>query len=200
VRLADAAYFPLRFTAYLLAVVATIGVIDLRVRREGWKPVLFEGGSVEQAHVVLLALSTIGVIVAAFRCPERARLYAVIAWMGACATFRELDYHDVYRAVPSAIRLGVATGVLAVLLVPWRTLLAEARTATQRPSAILFILGLVTTLILAELLGDRVLWRQLYGSEFAAGSRWVEEPLELAGYMLIFAGVVEEHLGLARRA
>ena len=191
--------FVARFAAYLLLTATLFEGLALALHAWGWKAVLRDGGLTENLEVAVLGLVIVAAAALAVRAREEGAFWVLFAAVGCLALFREFDEHHLYGALPNAVRVtGAGAIVLTLAMAGGRQLVATALAVLGRPSGLLLVLGGVLLLAWAQLLGQPLAWRALY-QNIAPGRRLVEESLELAGYLFLFFGVLEEHRYRAAR-
>lgn len=179
--------FVIRFVIYLGLVALVFQVAVMATKQLGWHRVLQEGGLVENAQLVFLYATITGLLVLAIRRATARALYVVMICLAAMAVIREtIEAHWFVAGIkPWQSWSGVALILASVLFVFRRPLRAELPRFVARPAFIVFVLGAMLIAVWAQVLSRRELMTK-------QADRAVEELLELAGYVLICAGVVEE--------
>jgi hypothetical protein len=194
--------FSLRVAGYVGVVAVCFEVMALAVATRGWEWTLRDARALETVQAALLGTIVLGASGLAARVPRSRGLYGLIACAALFMLVRELDFTRAYAAVPSSVRIAVAAAIAtAVAVADRRNLPRAVLTLLDRPPALLFIVGAAMAICWAQLLGQPPLWRAIY-ADYGPGRRVAEEGLELAGYLFLVFGLVEERAYLrgSRRA
>jgi len=167
----------------------------------GAKGLLSEDRWVEWSQLFVLAIPVV-FCASAFRSGGPATL-RVLAGLAACAMVRELDhvFEVAWGETAPRVALGVAVTALFWLVVASRARLArELPGFVSSPGFLFLFFGVTLVAIYAQLLGQREVWQALTGQgKVSLEKRFVEEGLELLGYVVIACGVFEERFfGAAR--
>lgn len=185
----------------MLAYLVTIGLafeVFVAVIRGGRRDfVIVEGGFVETVQLIVLGLIASACLSFALASREFRGVYSLLLVAALFAAERELNYHLVLRETWSVIVKHSLQVVLigGTIWISRRTIAGQFSRLAARPSFLLLISGFVLVTFWAQILGQRGLWRSLYTVEWM-GKLFIEEQLELAGYLLVLFGVVEEGLFL----
>ena len=129
---------------------------------------------------------------------KKARGLLLVAGFFACMFIREWDavfdeiFHGAWKyvAIPTAIGFtywGLRDGMQKV----WDDLAEFMKTRSYD----VIVLGLIIVLVVSRLMGNRTIWLLMSGTDFKyVFKSFIEEGLELLGYMVIFAGSVRYYL------
>lgn len=122
----------------------------------------------------------------------------MVAGFFLCMFIREWDavfdeiFHGAWKyfAIPNAIGftyLGLRDGMEKV----WDNLSEFMKTKSYD----IIALGLIIVLVVSRLMGNRTIWMLMSGPDFKyVFKSFIEEGMELLGYMVIFAGSVRYYL------
>jgi hypothetical protein len=180
-------FFVLRFALYLLWVAALFQGVVFFVRRLGWERIIPENHLIELAQIGFLFLTFCNLVALAIRYPRTRGLYVFLSCLTGMAIIRECDYTSWYEHLIGWQEWVVGLSLLAVVIISFRRVFVQqVRAFLRRPSVIVFVLGFMLIVTWAQVLGQRELFTD------SRVDRLVEELLELAGYFLIFMGVIEE--------
>lgn len=206
-----------RALAVFAAVAVAAGAVfysvlaEIRIHRN-----IDEGGIVETAQLAVLALAALAFAVRALRDREMPRAFALAALAALGMFVREMDgYFDLWTGDHSAW-LYVDMAVLAAMA--WVALRRFGRTADHvsrfvaTPSCLLFVAGLVFAVIVAQLIGYKEIWNNIFDVEIWQEAKaahllesghlsvefdisrhvknTVEESVELASYLMILGSAV----------
>jgi hypothetical protein len=192
-----------RFFGYCIAIGLTFAGTTALAARLGPFPLVGEGGVVESLQ--LLSLILIGLSYGAFALtrPNDRTVYGLLAIAAFFTIERELHYHPFLRETWVLVVKYSAEIVLigGTVLAARRTIEPQFWRLARRPAFSLLLIGFAVVTLWAQVLGQGKVWRTIEPDrEF--GRRYVEEYLELAGYLLILASVVEEglYIVVARRS
>jgi hypothetical protein len=157
------------------------------------KIALEENGWIEWTQTIVLA-SIVAMLAPAFRGGGLA-LHRLLAFVAAAAVIRELDSLMGAWLFRKSHMLGQILALAAGGAFVWigrRGFKGEAAAFMQRPGFYLMFSGVVLVVILAQVFGQRQLWKLMAPHEHSVAKRFVEEGLELMGYLAIACGAVEE--------
>jgi hypothetical protein len=181
-------YFPLRAVIYIALVALAFQGIVSGVKQFGWETVILEGGIVElvQAGILLSLVFLWGAL--AYRDGASRGLFLCIALLAGFAFVREFNNLPLYgRVLPAQAKGALAALVFALVLWRyWRTVPEAVRAFVARPAFLLCSFGGGIVVLWAQVLTQRELLNP-------RADRGMEESLELAGYMLILFGTLEEY-------
>lgn len=150
----------------------------------------------ENLQETLLLFSSIIFIYLAKK--KNARGLLLVAGFFACMWIREWDavfdeiFHGAWKyfAIPTAIGftyLGIREGMQKV----WDDL----ATFMKSKSYDIIVTGLIIVLVVSRILGNRAIWMLMSGPDFKyVFKTFIEEGVELLGYMVIFAGSLQYYL------
>lgn len=161
--------------------------------------VVSEGCVVESLQLTALILIGAGCFVlAAWSAADRA-IYALLTIAAVFVIERELNYHLVLRETWACVIKHSAQVLLigGTLILARHTIGHQFRRLMTRPAFLLLLAGFALVTIWAQVLGQGTVWTVIQ-PENQLGKRYVEEHLELAGYSLILAAIVEEGLYFLR--
>ena len=180
--------FSIRFVCYLLAVAVTFEVVVLLVGWQGWDKVILEGRIVENAQLDLIFLTLAALLVLAIRHADARALYILMIYSAAAAAIRETSAVDLLENfVRQSLTWVIIIATFLILVFVLRhSIFRQIRLLLARPRFLLLVLGLFLV-VWAQLLTQRNFMDR-------KANRTMEEVLELAGYILIFAGVIEEFI------
>lgn len=184
--------------AAMLAYMRTVGTALQRADGlDAARALLAEGRLMESLQVALLVL---GFLVALSPRPRpRRTLDLILALLLATAAVRELDdqlsralFHRSHRVFMGALLAGVLALAYARRAELQRTVPAFLR----RPAFYFLFFGGLLAVSLGKALGSSDVWHALVADDAAhrMAKRFVEEGLELAAYLVILLGVIEERL------
>lgn len=192
--------FCVRLAAYLALISCWFIVMDLLILRFGWKPILKEGGVVEWLQVGTQLAILLGCLWLAVRWTEFRWVFATMACLTFLAGFREfndtafVEYITEFKGLKESVSLAL---LLSIVIPKRKEVFPKLGGLFSRHGAALFIFGAFLTVFWAQPLGLRRAWEVLFEAP-SRGKRMVEENLELAGYLLILCGVIEEILAYRR--
>ncbi len=130
-------------------------------------------------------------------------LHRLLVFAALFAMCRELDsfLEDLAFDGFHTMLMGAVSIAMAAVAWPGRD---ELRIAIpeflNRPGFYMMFFGLMLVAVYAQIFGQRGAWELLAPDDTSEAKRFVEEGLELAGYLLIGCGVFEERFFGARRA
>lgn len=157
--------------------------------------ILREGRPLEWIQVSVLALA-FGAGVGCFR-RGGSPLHRILCLLLLGALCRELDsfwgdlIYEGFHFVPAAL---VLIGSLYLMSTRWAQFTTSFDEFQRRPSFLLFLFGGVLAGVIAQSLGVRDIWKLLAPEETTIAKRFVEEGLELPGYLFLLFGMLEERL------
>lgn len=191
--------FVVRLVGYLFVIGMVFEASVLLVTRLGGVALYEEGGLVEWGQFLALAAIGTGFLTLARRYPASRGVYALLAVAALFTIERELNYFPALRESWCLILKHTAQIALIGGVCFWQrqSIVAQFDAFTRRPTFLMLILGFLLVTVWAQVLGQGVAWRSLYADPIL-GKRYLEEQLELGGYLLILFGLVEEiwHLRL----
>lgn len=196
---------PRAFVARLVGYLTCIGLIFeasvLLVTRLGGIALYEEGGLVEWGQFCTLIATGAGFLILACRHARYRGVYALLTIAAAFTVERELNYFPALRESWSLILKHSAQFAFIGGVCWWqrRAMLSQFDALTRRPTFLMLMLGFLLVTVWAQVLGQGIAWRTLYADPIL-GKRYLEEQLELAGYLLILFGLVEEIWYLRRTA
>lgn len=148
---------------------------------------------------LLLVTALLGAGAFASGQPVLHRLLVLAAVFAMC---RELDsfLEDLAFDGLHTMLMGAVLIAMAAVAWPGRDELRRAVPEfLKRPGFYMMFFGLMLVAIYAQIFGQRGVWELLAPDDTSEAKRFVEEGLELAGYLLIGCGVFEERFFGARR-
>ena len=159
------------------------------------RALLAEGGLLETAQVVLLALAF---VIAVSPVPRpRQVLDLLLGMLVAVALARELDdqlMRLLFRHVHRVLMVALLLAAVALAFARRERLRALLPGFLRRPGFYFFFFAALLAGSLAQVLGSTDVWRALVQDEAASrmAKRFIEEGLEAIAYLLIVLGVFEE--------
>jgi hypothetical protein len=156
---------------------------------------LRENGVVEGFQIALIGISMLA-LTGCLRASQPATHRLMLMLLG-IPLLREMDALAEQVAVTDAHHVPIAMLTLATLLMAWftrRRLLAELPGLIRRPGFYFMLFGLLLIAFYAQILGQRDVWRELSLERTSVAKRFVEEGLEMMGYLCILMGITEERL------
>ncbi|MCH8333833.1 hypothetical protein IIC65_07865 [Candidatus Sumerlaeota bacterium] len=189
-----AASLLLRYLAYM-AVVGLIlaGYVALIAGAIDPEDILDENRWIEYAQIGLLALIVLFCL-SAFRSGGSV-LHRLFAGLALFAIFREMDSLLRDLMFDGVHNIAMALVLVAMGSMAWinrQRFKVEAVEFMGRPGFHLMIFGAVLVVIFAQLLGQREVWERLAEDMTSEAKRFIEEGLEMMGYVMIVCGVFEE--------
>ncbi|MCM2973267.1 hypothetical protein [Larsenimonas suaedae] len=181
-----------RYLGYAL-ILALICQLELWTLTVDAMPRFSETSFVEVAQSVALALSVV-VLIWARRFPlYRQGVVLMAGWLLA-SLIREQDFlFD--QMMDGLWQVLVAAVALPTLVYTWRqraTLAQECQRFFATQAFGLFMGGFLTTYVFSRLLGRKVVWQAVLGSDYAYRIKsGVEENIELLGYLLMLFACIE---------
>lgn len=184
----------LRYLAYMVVVgVILAGYVALIEGALDLEGILKENRWIEYAQIALLAFIVL-LCLGAFRSGGSV-LHRLFAGFALFAIFREMD-----SLLRDLLFDGVHNVAMALVLVTMASMAwinrerfkVEAVEFIGRPGFHLMIFGAALVVIFAQLLGQREVWDRLAEDMTSEAKRFIEEGLEMMGYVMIVCGVFEE--------
>ncbi|MBQ9726417.1 MAG: hypothetical protein IJV65_02810 [Kiritimatiellae bacterium] len=184
---------------------------EIRIHRN-----IDEGGLVESTQLALLGLAAVAFAVRALRDREMSRAFALaaLAVLGMCV--REMDgYFDAWTGDHSFwayVDAAVLAAMAAVVLRRFGRTADHVARFVRTPSCLLFVAGVVFAVVVAQLIGYKEIWNNIFDVEIWQEAKaahadpdghlsvefniarhvknTVEESLELASYLMILGSAV----------
>jgi hypothetical protein len=199
----------LRLAAYLAIQGVVIALYAEAVMRAGVNALggievpqlLDENAIVEWTQAGVLACIWI-LGLGAFRRGEPT-IHRVLALLAVFAMFRELDALLKDLMFDRAHHGFMWVTFFAIMTTIWlgrHNFLSELPGFLTRPGFPFMFWGILLVVLYAQIMGQRGLWRFLAPNDVSAAKRFVEEGLELMGYVNVALGFVEERFFSGRAA
>ncbi|MFO7957827.1 MAG: hypothetical protein R6X33_12100 [Candidatus Brocadiia bacterium] len=185
----------LRFLLYAMLPALVIEWFVLAASSRRAYHLAAENAPLEWGQVGLLAVTIALLVAAARRRPSMRTLFLWLTVFPLWALIRELDGFLERMLFDSAWEV-LAWGIAVVYVyVGWRKrqdLLAQMLVFVRSRAFVLFFGSFVTVIVLAQLIGQSVLWEGIMGDAYMRDvKRVVEELLEASGYCLAVCAGVE---------
>ncbi|MBI3736928.1 hypothetical protein HY256_10500 [Candidatus Sumerlaeota bacterium] len=199
---------PLRLAIYLLLQALILGSYILLVESAAHQrlgeieltDLLKEDRWLEWSQVGVLTLGIV-LMLGAFR-RGQPPLHTILALLPMLAVLRELDSFAeeyVFNDAHLVAMLLPAGGICWILWSARDNLRREIPAFVSRPGFFLMLMGSAFVILYAQLLGRRDIWKFLANPRMLSQSkRFIEEGLELMGYVVILCGLFEERFFGAR--
>ena len=150
----------------------------------------------EDLQETLLLFSSIIFIYLAKK--KNARGLLLVAGFFACMCIREWDavFDDIFHGAWKYIAIPTAIGfMLWALREGLQKVWDDLAEFMRSKSYDIIVAGLIIVLVVSRLLGNRAVWMLMSGPDFKyVFKTFIEEGVELLGYMVIFAGSVKYYL------
>ena len=150
----------------------------------------------EDLQETLLLFSSIIFIYLAKK--KNARGLLLVAGFFACMWIREWDavFDDIFHGAWKYIAIPTAIGfMLWALREGLQKVWDDLAEFMRSKSYDIIVAGLIIVLVVSRLLGNRAVWMLMSGPDFKyVFKTFIEEGVELLGYMVIFAGSVRYYL------
>lgn len=150
----------------------------------------------EDLQETLLLFSSIIFIYLAKK--KNARGLLLVAGFFACMWIREWDavFDDIFHGAWKYIAIPTAIGfMLWALREGLQKVWDDLAEFMRSKSYDIIVAGLIIVLVVSRLLGNRAVWMLMSGPDFKyVFKTFIEEGVELLGYMVIFAGSVKYYL------
>ncbi len=197
----------LAFVVFGALAGSTLGLVVWEVRATGN---IVEAGVVETVQVCLLVLAAASYFLLARRRPGLSRAFALAGLALLAMAFRELDgifdallFHGAWRIFVGA----AGAGSLAIVCGSFRRTVDQAARFVETPHFTMLATGVVSAVVIAQILGFKGLWNATFDIEPWRTLRdalrtsvdldvprhvknIVEEALELASYLILLASAV----------
>ena len=188
----------LRYGLYTTVLAAGIGLSSFLVQQVGGYEIMRENGPVEWTQFVWLILSSAFFYLAARAGKRYRELFHVLLIMPMIAATRELD-----NLLDVQIHPGTWEAVVLVLCIYMvfqtirhsEAVKAQAMQYSRSQAFVYLLVGFFIACVFARIMGQQSLWRTLLReNHHRAVGGFIEEILELFGYMTICVGAFESWL------
>jgi hypothetical protein len=186
-------YFAVQGVIVAIYAEAVIRAGSAALNTSDVRQLLKENAIIEWTQAGVLALICVAGL-GAFRRGEPA-IHRVLVLLAAFAIARELDSVLEDFLFHRAHHIFMAGAFLAIVAIAWRGregMVAELPGFLSRPGFFFMFFGGILVVLYAQILGQRDLWRLLAPLDVSTAKRFVEEGLELLGYVNIAIGCIEE--------
>ncbi len=178
---------------YAIIVALQFHLLNVLVTKKGWDFVVPEGSYMEVSQILFQGLTLAGLLTLAIRDNMRRRFFLFLSVLIGVAMVREFNNHPLYPMILPGYKAIVGLALIAPFFL-WdrRALAMQLRTQMGQGSFVLYFIGFAFVVLWAQTLAQRPLLLE------SKSDRAVEEALELAGYMLMFCGVLEDAISSRR--
>jgi hypothetical protein len=183
-----------RYALYTLLLGCSAALLPQLVGRFGINGFFAERGPVEIAQVLLLVAMIFLYLAFARTYPCWCELSYILAMLSAFALLRELDFAlDHTIPIVGWKIAGILPLVIAILLYrKWSGICLQITEFTRTRAFSLLWAGLMTVMIIAQLLGTTSLFQAMMGDAYnRIYKRIIEESGELMGYLILLFGTIE---------
>lgn len=186
----------LKIFLYSLFTVVIVLVFTSEAKYNQGPNLFNEESWTENCQFLLLALSTLFLILSGKNKPEDSAITTLMAGMTTIAMIRECDTFLSYDLFDGAWQTGALIAALATLALVYLKkdrLVPSIARFLKRPSFGYFMCGFITVFVYSRLFGRGVLWLDIMGKEhyLRAVKNAAEEGTELFGYSVLFIACVE---------
>lgn len=196
-------WLPLRAFLYLCFMAGVLALYAYATIKTGFgemedltlSQLLREDGVIEGIEIgVVLTCVLVGL--GAFR-PGEPGLHRLFPLLMGIPLFRELD--DIIEGLlwKDAHHLGMGLMEILLVAVLWRErrrLAKELPDFFRRPGFYYMLFGATLVLAFGQILGQRDIWKSLSPENSRLAKRFMEEGMELMGYLCILIGILEERV------
>jgi len=188
----------LRYGLYTAVLAGGIGLSSFLIQQVGGYEIMRENGPVEWTQFVWLILSSALFYLAARAGKRYRELFHVLLIMPMIAATRELDNLlevQIYRGTWEAVVLILCIYMVFQAIRHSEAVTAQALEYSRSQAFVYLVVGFFVVCVFARIIGQQSLWRTLLKeNHHRAVGGFVEEILELLGYMIICIGAFESRL------
>lgn len=202
--MSDSSFKPLkagliRVFAYSFIAAFIMIVFSLEARYHKGPHLYSEASITETLQLVLLALTTICLVLCGRKNKNSYAMTTIMAGMTSIAFIRENDALLDNNLFDGAWQTGAVIALIITFMLVYRKkdqLLPSINAFMKRPSFGYFVCGFITVFVYSRLFGRGVLWNDIMGPEnmMRAVKNAAEEGTELFGYAVLFIASIELYI------